>query len=357
MPRDRSADAPDETRLTEHAELHGCSCKVGQGDLAALLADVGLGDADTDPDDSGQVDEQSELLFGVGEDAAAVPLGDDRALVSTVDVFTPIVDDPYDFGRIAACNAASDAFATGATDDLACLVVLGLPREVTDVAAEVLAGIVDAIDGMCGVVAGGHTILNPWPLAGGTVTATASRESLLTTTGAAPGDRLYLTKPLGTQPATGAMRVRDGEFADTVRTAADRPIEEIGADALDWMTTPNRDAARAVRDVASAATDVTGFGPLGEARTMAENSGVGVELDYLPVIEGTPALSDLFGYGLAAGESAETSGGLLVAVSGGRADDLESALAEAGVFHREVGRVTNDDGARLVDPAVEQVRR
>jgi selenide,water dikinase len=345
MPGDGSSDAPDAARLTEHAELHGCSCKVGQGDLAALLADAGLSD------------EQAGLLFGVGEDAAAMPLSGDRALVSTVDVFTPIVDDPYDFGRVAACNAASDAFATGAVEDLGCLVVLGLPREVTDVAAEVLAGMADAIEAVEGVVAGGHTILNPWPLAGGAVTATAPRESLLTTADARPGDRLYLTKPLGTQPAMGALRVRDGEFAETVQGAVDRPVEAIGADALAWMTTPNRDAARAVRDVASAATDVTGFGPLGEARTMARNSGVGVTLDRLPIVEGTAALSRLFGYGLADGESAETSGGLLVAVPDDRADDLESALAGAGVFHREVGRVTDGEGARLVDADLEPVRR
>jgi selenide,water dikinase len=90
------ADGP---RLTDHAELHGCSCKVGRTDLESLLAETGL-DAD-----------QEGLLFGVGEDAAAQRLTDDLALVSTIDFFTPVADDPYDFGRVAACNAASDAFA------------------------------------------------------------------------------------------------------------------------------------------------------------------------------------------------------------------------------------------------------
>ena len=94
----------DGPRLTDHAELHGCSCKVGRADLESLLADTGL-DAD-----------QEGLLFGVGEDAAARRLTDDLALVSTIDFFTPVVDDPYDFGRVAACNAASDAFATGAVE-------------------------------------------------------------------------------------------------------------------------------------------------------------------------------------------------------------------------------------------------
>ena len=346
MGGDAETDAGDGTaRLTEYTELHGCSCKVGQSDLDSLLADAGLtGDRD-------------DLLFGVGEDAAARRLTDDLALVSTVDFFTPIVDDAYDFGRVAACNAASDAFATGATDNLDCLVVLGLPRELTDSAAPILAGMADALDAVGGGVAGGHTIMSPWPFAGGAVTATAHPDALLTARGAGPGARLYLTKPLGTQPAMGATRVSDGEFVGTVREAADRPLDSIGADAVAWMTTPNRDAALACRELATAATDVTGFGLTGQSRVLAERSGVGVELTRLPVIAGTPALSRLFGYGLAAGESAETSGGLLVAVPPDATADLEAAFDDADVFYREVGHVTDGSGVTVDDPTVEPVRR
>lgn len=338
----RDADAP---ALTEYAELHGCSCKVGQGDLDALLAEAGL--------DEGSAD----LLFGVGEDAAARRLREDLALVQTIDYFTPIIDDPYDFGRVAACNAASDAFATGATENVSCLVVLGLPKEVTDCAPAILAGMADVLAEVDGVVAGGHTTLNPWPLAGGAVTATARPDDLLTSGGVEPGDRLYLTKPLGTQPAMGALRVRDGEFAETVAGVVDRPVETIGDEALAWMTTPNRDAAVAARDLASAATDVTGFGLLGQARVVAANADVGIEITRLPVIEGTPALSQLFGYGLEDGESAETSGGLLLAVPDSNAAALEAALTDAGVFYREIGRATDGEGAALVDPTVEPVTR
>jgi len=339
-------------RLTDHAELHGCSCKVGRGELEQLLAEAGLG---------GARNESDELLFGVGEDAAARPLTDDLALVQTVDFFTPIVDDPYDFGRVAACNAASDAFAAGATENLSCLAVLGVPRDLTDCAADVLAGMADALAEMDGVVAGGHTTLNPWPLAGGAVTATGHPDDLLTTQTTAPGDRLYLTKPLGTQPAMGALRTSDGEFAGMVEEAVDRPLEAIAGVTLDWMTTPNRDAARVAREHATAATDVTGFGLLGQARVLAENAGVGVEITRLPVVEGTPALSRLFGYGLEDGESAETSGGLLLATPDGSAEAIEAGLADAGVFFRRVGRVTGGDThvgegeARLVDPEIESI--
>lgn len=335
----------DDPTLTERVELHGCSCKVGQGELDELLADAGL------------VGDQPAFLFDVGEDAAARQLRSDLALVQTIDFFTPIIDDPYDFGRVAACNAASDAFASGAVDDLSCLVVLALPRDLTDVAVDILAGIVDALESMDGAVAGGHTTLNPWPVAGGAVTATAHPDDLLTTQAAAPGDKLYLTKPLGTQPAMGALRVSDGEFAETVAERAPRAIDTIGDEALAWMTTPNRSAASAARDHVSAATDVTGFGLAGQSKVLADNAGVGVEVTHLPIIDGTLALSELFGYGLESGESAETSGGLLLPVPPENEDDLQAALDEADVFYREVGRVTDGTGVALADPTHEAIRR
>lgn len=330
--------------LTEYAELHGCSCKVGQSDLEALLSEVDLDGA------------QEGLLCGVGEDASARLITDDRCVVATIDYFTPIVDDPYEFGRIAACNAASDAFATGVGEAATFLVVLGLPREVADAATDILGGIVDAVEEMGGIVAGGHTIVNPWPIAGGAVIDTASPGDLLRTSDASPSERLYLTKPLGTQPAMGAYRVHDGEFSETIDEAATRPVREIADEAIAWMTTPNKAAMLAAREFASAATDVTGFGLLGQARILAENANVGVEITHLPVIDGTPALSRLFGYGLEDGDSAETSGGLLLSVPERRTDALEAALVEAGVFHREVGRVTAGSGATLVDPTIEPVR-
>lgn len=330
--------------LTEYAELHGCSCKIGQSDLEGLLADAGL-DAD-----------RTELLFGVGEDAAARSLGDDRAVVSTIDFFTPIIDDPYAYGQVAACNAASDAFAKGATEELSFLVVLGLPRELTDVAVPILEGIAEAVESMDGVITGGHSVLNPWPMAGASVNAIAPVEDLVTTEGASPGDVLYLTKPLGTQPAMGALRVRDGEFGVQVRAATSRPIEAIGDDALDWMRTPNRAAALAFQEApVTAATDITGFGLAGQSAHVAANAGVGIEITHLPVIAGTPPLSELFGYGLLEGESAETSGGLLMAVDDDGTDALETALADRDVFFRQVGTVTAGSGVTFADPTVESI--
>lgn len=172
--------ADDSPQLTEYASLHGCSCKIGQEELESLLAESGVDDAE----------KPEQLLFGVGEDASALALTEELALVTTIDYFTPVIDDPYDFGRIAACNAASDAFVKGGVENVNALVVLGLPREIRDTAGEILRGIVDAINGMGGVVSGGHTILNPWPIAGATVTATGKQDELLTTRAVTPGDRL-----------------------------------------------------------------------------------------------------------------------------------------------------------------------
>lgn len=329
-------------RLTAFADLHGCSCKVGQSELEDLLASAGVDE------------EADELLFGVGEDAGARLLRDDLALVQTIDFFTPIVDDPYDYGRIAACNALSDAFATGATADVSCLVVMGLPRELTDVAPDILVGMSDALADVNGSIVGGHTTVNPWPVAGGAITATASPDRLLTSGGASPGDRLVLTKPLGVQAAMGAHRVGP-EFEDAVRKAVDRPIEEIVSEAIAWMTTSNRAAALAARSYATAATDVTGFGLRGQARVIAANADVGVEITKLPVIEGTPALSDLFGYGLEQGESAETSGGLLLAVPEDDAQNVHRAFDDRDVFAREIGHITAGSGARIDNPTIEEI--
>jgi selenide,water dikinase len=331
-------------KLTEYADLHGCSCKLGQSDLHGLLADVGL-DA-----------EQEELIFGVGEDAGARKLREDLAVVSTIDFFTPIIDDPHEYGRIAVTNAASDAYAKGATESLSFMVVLGLPKELTEYASAVLSGIADGVAGMDGVIVGGHTIISPWPIAGAAVNAVAHPDSLVTTQTAAPGDRLYLTKPLGTQPAMGALRVMDGEFGSQIRAATDRDVAAIGREALEWMGTPNREAALAFEAApVTSATDITGFGLRGQSAQVAENSGVGFEITHVPVIDGTAPLSELFGYGLLDGDSAETSGGLLVSVAPAGAGALEAAFDERDVFYREIGRVTEGSGVTLADPTIEAI--
>ncbi|WP_330633491.1 selenide, water dikinase SelD [Halocatena halophila] len=328
--------------LTEMVERHGCSCKLDESSLEELLKETSL--------PATTAHERT-----IGEDAAVRRLSDERFLVSTVDFFTPILDDPYEFGQIVACNAASDAFATGATESLDCLVTLGLPAGHATIAPKILEGMSDALAQMGGTITGGHTIVSPWPFAGGAITATTTREQLLRTDGASPGEQLYCTKPQGIQPAMGAARIKDPPLVDQLTAAVDRPIDAIRDDAVAWMTTPNATAANAIAPLATAATDVTGFGLAGAGRSIATQAGVGLAIEHLPVIESTPALAELFGAGLRTGETAETSGGLLFSVPPGERAAVESALGEAGVFYRPVGHVTDGDGVVFDDPTIEQI--
>ncbi len=297
-----------------------------------------------------------DLLVGRGteDDAGVVRVRDDLALILTVDFFTPIVDDPRTFGRIAAANALSDVYAMGGTP-LAVMNVVCFPRQTMslDVLREVLRGGLEAIEEAGALLVGGHSVEDPELKYGLSVTGTIHPDRVVTNAGARPGDRLILTKPLGT-----------GVLATAVKGGLAPPAAV--AEAVRWMTTLNRDAAEAMQEVgAHACTDVTGFGLLGHALEMARASGVTLELAAcrVPLIPGAreaaamgmipggsfanrafcsravvvedgvdPLLVDLLA-------DAQTSGGLLVAVAADRAGALHEALARRGLPHPEVGRV------------------
>ncbi|WP_392544812.1 selenide, water dikinase SelD [Oryzobacter telluris] len=249
--------------MTQHARGGGCACKVPPGELEALLAGIDL---------PGHPD----LLVGAdtGDDAAVVRIDADRAVISTTDFFTPVVDDPYDWGRIAAANALSDVWAMGGEPVLAVNLV-GWPREVLpmDLLADVLRGGADIAREAGCAVAGGHTVDSAEPFYGMAVTGFAHPDRLLRKDAAEPGLPLTLTKPLG----IGVLNTRH------MRTG------EVFPHAVAAMTTLNRPAARAaVAGGAKAATDVTGFGLLGHLRSMLRASGVGARLDAraVPLLDG-----------------------------------------------------------------------
>lgn len=333
----------DSETLTNYTELHGCSCKLGQQQLDNLLTNVSL-------------QPQTQMEISIGDDAAVRQIADELCLVTSIDYFTPIVDDPYDYGRIAACNAVSDIFATGATENLTFLAVLGLPEELDSVAKPLLNGIIDMAENVNGTLAGGHTILNPWPIAGASVSATVSSSNVKRVDDATPGDKLYLTKPLGTQPAMAAKRMINSEFEETVRDSTLRPIEDIADEAVSWMTTPNNKVIEAAGDFMSAVTDVTGFGLRGHAEEMANKAGVGIRISEIPIIDGTVVLSELFGYGLETGESAETSGGLLISVRPEKTESFEQTLSANGHYYRQIGQVVPSRGIHFADPNIAPVK-
>jgi selenide,water dikinase len=259
-------------RLTEFAHGAGCACKIGPGELGSLLEGS---DGTSDP----------RLLVGAetSDDAAVYRLTDELALVQTADFFTPIVDDPYDFGRIAAANALSDVYAMGGEPRLALnLVAFPLAELGEGILRRILAGGAAIAEEAAVEVAGGHSIDDPEPKYGMAVTGIVHPERFLANSGARPGDGLHLTKPLG---------------AGLITTAAKRGLtgEETVARAVVTMTELNRDASEAaIAAGASAMTDVTGFGLLGHLHELCEASGVSAEVtaDAVPAIEGALELAE-----------------------------------------------------------------
>ena len=265
------AVTPQDVRLTSLSHGAGCACKIGAADLAPIVQGLAAG-------------EDPRLLVGAdtADDAAVYRLSDGIALVVSADFFTPIVDDPYDFGRVAAANALSDIYAMGATPILALnLVAFSLTDLGSEVLGEILRGGAEIVGKAGAVIGGGHSIDDREPKYGLSVTGTVHPGRVLTNSGARPGDLLFLTKPIG---------------GGLVTTAAKRGLasEEVVARAIATMAELNAAASqRAVEAGASAMTDVTGFGLLGHLHELCEASGVAARIDAatVPAIDGALELA------------------------------------------------------------------
>ena len=292
-----------------------------------------------------------------------IRIAGDVAIAQTVDFFTPIVDDPYLFGQIAATNSISDVYAMGATPILG-LAIAGFPTDELplEVLQEILRGGADKAAEAGFPVAGGHTIIDDVPKYGLVVTGVVAADKLVRNSTASAGDVLYLTKPIGNGILVSAHRALTG------RKFFRREGPDLG-EAIRWMTTLNREAAQAmVAAGASAATDVTGYGLIGHLLEMCEGAGTGADISVsaVPVLAGA---RELLGRGyrpsgtmrnvttfrgrvrLSVPESeytlmcdAQTSGGLLIAIAPDRAAALESRMSESGLFYAKVGVMTGDSG-------------
>jgi selenide,water dikinase len=301
--------------------------------------------------------EQVLVDASTSDDAAVYALGQGRALVVTLDFFTPLVDDPYDFGRIAAANALSDIYAMGA-EPLFVLNFLAFPRALLDhgLVEEIIRGGSD-IARQAGVpIMGGHSVDDPEPKYGLVVVGDVAVENLVTNTSAEAGDLLVLTKALGTGVVATAIKAEEAS-----KTATEAAVKS--------MTALNREAAGAMKSVGvRAATDVTGYGLLGHLSNLLLQSGVAGEIiaDHVPVL---PEVSELIAAGHIPGGTrrnledlkdcvdfgdqsesvrliladAQTSGGLLISVPEERAEELMELLHAAGPVAVIIGRVT--DGA------------
>ena len=315
-------------RLTTLSHGAGCACKLPAAELHPLLAELPA------------VDDAAVLVSAdTADDAAVYRVSDELAIVTTVDFFTPIVDDPYYFGRVAATNALSDVYAMGATP-VSALNLVAFPLETLgpDVLREILRGGADAVAAAGASIVGGHSIDDPEPKYGLAVTGVVDPRAVLTNAGGRDGDALVLTKPLGAGAVATALK----------RGLADAALVER---AIEVMTTLNdRAAAQARAAGASALTDVTGFGLLGHVHELAEASGVAAEIDAaaVPAIEGVLELladdravaggsrrnradaESFTTWGADVGEArrrlacdAMTSGGLLAAVAPERAGEID----------------------------------
>lgn len=311
---------------------------------------------------------ERNLLVGLGraDDAAVYRISDDLAIVETVDFFPPVVDDPYTWGAVAAANAMSDVYAMGG-EVMFALAVAGFPRELDKaIIAEVFRGSADKVAEAGGVVAGGHTVVDAEPKYGLCVTGRVHPARILVKGGLRAGDRLFLSKPLGTGVITTAAK---SEVADA---------ESIDA-AAKSMLRLNRVAAEVARELgAKGATDITGFGLLGHAAEMIEASGAGVEIaaSRLPLLPGARALAEagnwsggmkrnrrwvdqVFGRRLAIDPAvpeplvgllseSETSGGLLFSIGPDRAGAVVDAFRRRGEECWEIGSVLAEPAMRIL---------
>ena len=334
--------------LTKLAPNCGCAAKVGPGTLAGVL--YGL-----------RKFQDPNLLVGTetSDDAAVYRISDELAMIQTLDFFTPVADDPYDFGQIAAANALSDVYAMGGEPKTA-LNIVAFPKDMdTAILGEILKGGADKVMEAGAVLAGGHTIQDDTPKYGLSVTGFVHPEKFWKNYGAQTGDRLILTKPLGTGIVNTAIK-------------ADMVSEEAREAALKSMKTLNRYARDVLkRHTVHACTDVTGFGFLGHLHEMMDGrlSSV-IYADQVPVFDGAMECAEEFLL-TAAGQKnrnhlegyvqfedvsfgmeevlydPQTSGGLLFAVPKAQADELCEKLQKAGLPAAIVGEVTEQKKSEI----------
>jgi selenide,water dikinase len=302
--------------------------------------------------------------YRTSDDAGVYKLDETRALVQTVDFFTPIVDDPFTYGQIAAANALSDVYAMGGRP-LTALAIAAFPKDAErSILQQIFAGGLDKLDEAGVALLGGHTVQDAEIKFGYAVTGEVDPARVLANAGAAAGDVLLLTKPIGTGIISTALKFGRA------------PEAAIGA-AVRSMTTLNRAAAGALQPFAGeslhACTDITGFGLIGHSSEMAAASGCSLEIEAaaVPLIDGAYSLvrgnipgggrtnREHFGAGVRVADGIDpdllellydpqTSGGLLVAVAASACGALRAAFASAGVTATKIGRAIADEDARIV---------
>lgn len=335
-------------KLTEFTKGGGCGCKIPPSELSEILA--------------GQ---KTSTEFGLiegnsnGDDAAVWDLGNGELLISTTDFFTPIVDDPFDFGRIAAANSISDIYAMGGKPILA-LSILAWPTDKlgSEIAAEVIRGARTICTEAGVAIGGGHSIVNPEPVFGLAVNGLVSKKNLKTNHNACEGDQLFLTKPIGSGMLSTAMK---------------RGIlkEELKADLIQYLTALNKSGELVGKiETVNAMTDVTGFGLLGHLYEMTSGSKLTAKLKYseIPLMNGVKDLAAQMVYPNNTmrnwkafnekvtgtnGESLltlcdpQTNGGLLISIQSKGIPELKDIFNSLGYSIYHIGEMTAYTGMNI----------
>ena len=345
-------DSNEQVKLTSYSSKGGCGCKIGPADLSQVLRN--LPPSEPNPN----------LLVGLdtSDDAGVYRLNDELALVQTVDFFTPIVDNPYDFGQIAAANAISDIYAMGGKP-LTVLNIVAFPISTLDkkILADILRGAGDKVREAGATLVGGHSIDDKEPKFGLAVTGLVNPNRVRTNAGAKPGDRLILTKPIGVGILTTSVK-------------KDQLTQEEIERMTRVMATLNKTAAEIMESYpVNACTDVTGFGLIGHSLEMAKGSGVGLIIRHGEVPK-LPRIRELAENGFVPGGTknnfnhvkddvdfpeeldqidrwilcdAVTSGGLLISVEAEASERLLSELLDAGVEASLIGEVVSEHPGRI----------
>lgn len=345
-------------KLTSLSSKGGCGCKIGPADLMQVIRSL----PPTVPN--------PDLLVGLdtSDDAGVYRISDELALVQTVDFFTPIVDDPYSFGQIAAANALSDIYAMGGKP-LTVLNIVAFPISVLDksILADILRGAADKVQEAGATLVGGHSIDDKEPKFGLAVTGLIHPDKVRTNAAARAGDMLILTKPIGVGILTTSIKKDQLSLEETKRLTS-------------VMSTLNKTAAEIMASYeVHACTDVTGFGLLGHASEMAKGSGLGliIRQGSVPML---PRVRELAEQGFVPGGTknnyahlegsvlypeamdqldryllcdAVTSGGLLISVAAEQSDALLKELTDAGVEAALIGEVTEDHPGQITVIAAE----
>ncbi|MCU6707256.1 selenide, water dikinase SelD [Paenibacillus sp. J5C_2022] len=340
-------------KLTSLSSKGGCGCKIGPADLKGVLSHLAA------------KGENPNLLVGIdtSDDAGVYRINEETALVQTVDFFTPIVDDPYSFGQIAAANAISDVYAMGGKP-LTVLNIVAFPISTLDksILADILRGAADKVSEAGATLVGGHSIDDKEPKFGLAVTGVVHPDRVRTNAGARPGDKLILTKPIGVGVLTTSIKKDQ---------LSSEEIERVTT----VMATLNKTAAEVMEKYeVHGCTDVTGFGLMGHALEMAKGSNVGITIACasVPML---PRVRELAEKGFVPGGTknnylhvkgavafpenmdqidqwllcdAVTSGGLLIAVHPAQAEELLQELVQSGVEASIIGEATDQQAGTIV---------